>query len=97
MTEHYQGYKSILEPEQYEALAQLASKQGRTLADVAREVVRLGLESLQQKQQRLETLERLNQRRLEYHRMHGMYPGEPVAEVRAEREKQIERVMRGEP
>jgi hypothetical protein len=32
----------------------------------------------------------------EIYQTHGMYPGDPVAEVRAEREKQIDRVMRGE-
>lgn len=98
MTERDHSSQVLLEPEQYEALAQLASLQGSTISDVAQQVVRLGLEALQkQKQQRMEALERLNQRRLEYHQMHGMYPGDPVAEVRAEREKQIERVMRGEP
>ncbi len=96
MTEQDYGSQVLLEPEQYKTLAQLAGLQGSTISDVAREVVRLGLEALQ-KQKRMEALERLNQRQLEYHRRHGMYPGDIVAEVRTERQKQIERVMRGEP
>ena len=96
MTEQDHGSQVLLEPEQYATLAQLAGLQGSTISDVAREVVRLGLEALQ-KQKRMEALERLNQRQLEYHRLHGMYPGDIVAEVRTEREKQIDRVMRGEP
>ncbi|MBD2778026.1 hypothetical protein [Iningainema tapete] len=98
MSEQHNSSQLVLEPEQYAALEQLASKQNRPISDVAREVVRLGLESLEhKKQQRKEALERLEQRRLEIYRVHGMYHGDPVAEVRAEREKQIERVMRGEP
>lgn len=63
---------------------------------MAQKVVQLGLEALrQQQQQSQEALERLNQRRLEYHRINGMYAGDLIAEVRAEREKQIDRVMRG--
>lgn len=87
----------LLAPEQYETLAELAGREGRTISEIAREMVRLGLETREkQKQHNLEILERLTQRRMEYHRLHGMYPGDLVAEVRAEREKQIDRVMRGE-
>lgn len=93
MTEQNNSSQVVLEPEQYETLAQLASKQGRTISDVAQEVVRLGLESLEiKKQRRKEALERLEQMREEIYRTHGMYPGDPVAEVRTEREKQIDRV-----
>ncbi|KAB8315051.1 hypothetical protein SD81_034220 [Tolypothrix campylonemoides VB511288] len=93
MTEQNNSSQVVLEPEQYETLAQLASKQNRTISDVAQEVVRLGLESLEiKKQRRKEALERLEQMREEIYRTHGMYPGDPVAEVRTEREKQIDRV-----
>ena len=33
------------------------------------------------------------QMRQEIYRIHGMYPGDPVPEVRAKREEQIDRVM----
>jgi len=88
----------LLAPEQYETLAQMASQEGRSISDLAQEMVRLGLETREkQKQHNLEILDRLTQRRIKYHRQHGMYPGDLVAEVRAEREKQIDKVMRGEP
>ncbi len=98
MNEENKSSQLVLEAEQIDALTQLASKQGRTISDVARFVVRLGLKSLElTKQRRYVALERLEQMRQEIYRTHGMYPGDPVAEVRAEREKQIDRVMRGEP
>ncbi|MBF2008588.1 MAG: hypothetical protein IGS49_24870 [Chlorogloeopsis fritschii C42_A2020_084] len=97
MVEQNQSSQLVLEPEQYKMLAKLAKKQGRTINDVVREVVRLGLESLElRKQRRKEALERLEQTRQEIYRTQGMYQGDPIAEVRAEREKQIDRVLRGE-
>ena len=56
MLEQHNSSVLVLEPEQYEALTQLASKQNRTISDVAREVVRLGLESLEQKKQQQASL-----------------------------------------
>jgi predicted DNA-binding protein len=97
MAEQHQSSQIVLEPEQYEKLAQLANERGRTLSEVAQEIVRLGLESIERrKAEQMAILERLNRRRLEYERTHGMCQGNPVAEVRAERENQIDRVMRGE-
>ena len=70
----------------YECLLELPVTIRR--GDVAQEVVRLGLESLEiKKQRRKEALEGLEQMRQEMYRTHGMSPGDPVAEVRAEREK----------
>lgn len=99
MSEQNPQSQILLESEQYQKLAQMATNQGRTISEVAQEIVRLGLESFEarQKAHPMEILERLNQRRLEDYRKHGIYPGDIVAEVRAEREKQIDRVMRGEP
>lgn len=98
MTAQTQQSQILLPPEQYETLAQIATKQGRTISEVVQEMVRLGLESFkeQHKVRQMEILERLNKTREEIYRTHGMYPGDIVAEVRAEREKQIDRVMRGE-
>ncbi|GAB1545225.1 hypothetical protein NUACC21_79010 [Scytonema sp. NUACC21] len=97
MSEQYRSSHIVLKPEKYEAIAQLANNQDRPISEVATEVVRLELETLEQRKQgKKESLERLNQRRLEYHHQHGFYPGDPVAEVRAEREKQIDTVIREE-
>ena len=41
-------------------------------------------------------LERLNAIREEIQQSHGIYPGDLIAEVRAEREEQIERIIAGE-
>ncbi|MBC6480942.1 MAG: hypothetical protein GDA56_27365 [Hormoscilla sp. GM7CHS1pb] len=87
----------LLAPEQYETLAQLASQEGRSISDLAQEMVRLGLETREkQKQHNLEILDSLTLLREEIYQTHGMFPGDLVAQVRAEREKQIDRVMRGE-
>lgn len=95
MTKPDRSSHLVLEPDQYEILAQMARQQGSTISDVVREVVRLGLESLK-KQQRQTVLNQLAQMRQEIYQTHGIYPGDIVAEIRAEREKQINRVMRGE-
>ena len=87
----------LLLPEQYNTIAELANTQDRTISEVVRDIIRLGLETLERENaNHQETLERLNQRRLEYHRLNGTYPGDPIAEVRAERERQIETVIKGE-
>lgn len=95
----------VLEPEQYAVLAQLASRQHQTISEVAVEVVRLGLEALRQRsdvagatlrqRQPEKALERLNSLREKIQQTHGVYPGDLVAEVRAEREEQIERMITG--
>ncbi|NEP90532.1 MAG: hypothetical protein F6K18_29010 [Okeania sp. SIO2C2] len=64
----------VLEPEQYDALLQLATQKHQTLSEVAVEVVRLGLETLKQRGDRTsgegdrqfqKALERLNSLRAE--------------------------------
>jgi DNA polymerase III delta subunit len=95
MTQPDRSVGLVLEPEQYETLAQIARQQGSTIPDVVREVVRLGLESFK-KQQRQKALERLVQMRQEIFQNSGIYPGNIVSEVRAAREKQIDRIIRGE-
>ena len=87
-----------LEPEQYATLTQLATQQDRTISEVAVEVVRLGLETLKQRgdRQPQKALERLNLLREEIQQTHGIYSGDLVAEVRTEREEQIERLIAGE-
>lgn len=107
MTEQQYHPLLVLEPEQYAALTQLATQQHQTISEVAVEVVRLGLETLRQRgdvasakqRQRLpqKALKRLNALREEIQQAHGIYPGDLVAEVRAEREEQIERIIAGEP
>ena len=106
MTEQQRHPPLILEPEQYAVLTQLATQQHQSISEVAVEVVRLGLETLRQRsdvasakqRQRLpqKALKRLKALREEIQQAHGIYPGDLVMEVRAEREEQIERIIAGE-
>ncbi len=77
-----------------------------TPKNLAQEMLRLELETREkQKQHNLAILDRvacaqrnrLTLLREEIYQTHGMFPGDLVVQVRAEREKQIDRVMRGEP
>lgn len=84
----------FLEPKQYETLQQIAEARGSSVVAVVQEVVQLGIESLQkQKQQRREALQRLNRIRQEIQQTHGMIADDLVAEVRTEREAQIEQML----
>jgi|YelNatPaOPRAMG01_1025707.scaffolds.fasta_scaffold332587_2 hypothetical protein len=49
-----------------------------------------------QKQQGLEALEELSRLRERIRQRYGVYTGDPVAEVRAERALQLERVWHGD-
>jgi len=98
MTQQVSDSQVLLAQSQYETLAEIARLQDSTISDVAREVVRLGLEALQQQQQqRQEALDHLKLLREEIYQTHGMYPGDIVAQVRAEREKNMETMLKGEP
>ncbi len=88
-----------LEPEQHRALSEIAKREGRSISDVVREIVRQHLkeqEKAAQREQALEALEELTRMRKQIEARHGILPGNPVAEARAERERDIERVLRGE-
>ncbi|MBI5304228.1 MAG: hypothetical protein HY868_19000 [Chloroflexi bacterium] len=79
-----------LEPEQRRTLAQLAHREGRAVADVLRQVVRLGLVQMQTQTPRpQQALERLARIRARVYREHGLYFGDLLAETRSERERQI--------
>lgn len=94
MTQSVNPPQILLEPEQYELLQQIAQAHGSTVVAVVREVVQLGLESLQnKKQQRREALERLNRIRQEIQQTHGMIADDLVTQVRTEREAQIEQML----
>lgn len=89
----------LLEPEQHETLQKIAEREGRSLSDVAREVIQIGLEVRESDddiiwQKRQKSLERLNRIREEIREQHGIYEGNLIAEVRSERERQINRVWK---
>ncbi len=91
----------LLTPALRQRLERVAEREGRSLSDVARRALQVGLDAMEGHsdeavQQRLKALEELAELRAEITARHGVYEGDLVAEVRAEREKQMERVWRGE-
>jgi predicted DNA-binding protein len=69
----------LLEPEQHRLLAQIAEREGRSVSDLAREIVQEGIEQRQQlyaveKRKRLQALDRARQVRLAILAAHGGQP-----------------------
>ena len=84
----------LLEPEQHIALQEIAQKQGQSISKVAREVIRLGLEVLENDENsiwlgRMSAMEKLHKIRRSIQEMHGVYEGNIIEEVRAERNRQL--------
>ena len=89
----------LLESEQHQALAEIAEQEGRSISDLVREIVRQHLaERSQQAQQltALQAIERLSQIRARLQEEHGLYQGDPLAEVRAAWEEDVERTWQGD-
>ncbi len=94
MSENFHRSQILLKQEQHATLAQIASQNGRSISDVAREVVDLGLEYRGLKtEKRLKALENLEQRRKIIAKRNGVYKGNLVEEARDERKKQIEGLL----
>ena len=84
----------LLKPAQRRALARIARREGRSISEVLREMIEWGLAQREQtNQQWKQVLGRLRQMR-EANREQGVYPGDLVAEARAEREQQNEAIWR---
>jgi predicted DNA-binding ribbon-helix-helix protein len=89
----------LLESEQHQALSEIAEQEGRSISDLVREIVRQHLAERRQQTQQLtalEAIERLTQIRARLQEEHGMYQGNPLAEVRAEWEEDVERTWQGD-
>ena len=89
----------LLESEQHQALAEIAEREGRSISDLVREIVRQHLAERRQQAQQLialQAIERLTQIRARLQEEHGMYQGDPLAEVRAAWEEEIERTWQGD-
>ena len=91
----------LLTPNQRRRLEALAQQEGRSLSDVTRRAIETGLDTLEGVDEahvraRLIALAELAEMRKQNELKHGIYPGDLVAEVRAEREQDLERVWRGE-
>lgn len=89
----------LLEPEQHEALAEIAKQEQRSVSDVVREIVGAWLaaqDHAAQRQRQLQALEELTELRHQIQERHGVYAGDLVEEARAERDEDLGRVWRGE-
>jgi hypothetical protein len=89
----------LLEPEQHEALAEIAQRQNRSISNVVREILNDWLstqERASQRRRELEALEELTRLRLRVQERHGIYIGDPVEEIRAGIDEDIARVWRGD-
>jgi len=88
----------LLEAEQYQALAEIAEQEGRSISDLVREIVRQHLDERHQRAQQLtalQAIERLTQIRARLQEEHGLYQSAPLAELRAEWEEDVERIWQG--
>lgn len=84
----------FLEQEQYKAVRRLAQHQRRPIPDLVRDVVDLGLERAESIEGRSgkspkDTLRDLSALRKSIEKQAGIYPEDPVGEVRGERARQI--------
>ena len=87
----------IVEASQHEQLMRLAQAKGQSVSAVIREMIDEGLDQRRgKKEEWREALEELTKTRQEIEREHGIITRDFLAEVRAEREQDMERVWRGE-
>jgi predicted DNA-binding protein len=88
----------LLQAEQHQALAKIAEQEGRSISDLVREIVDQHLAERRQQTQQLtalQAIERLTQIRARLQEEHGLYQSDPLADVRAEWEEDVERMWQG--
>jgi len=89
----------LLEPEQHEALAEIAEREGRSISDLVREIIRQHLAQRDmeaRKRTSLQAIEELSLIRTKLREQHGLLRHDPLAEVRTEWENDLERLCPGE-
>ncbi len=87
----------LLTPTQRRRLEQIAQREKRSLSEITRRALQLGLDILERQgetweQQRRTALADLGELRRKIEDEHGIYPGDPIGEVRAARQQDTERV-----
>jgi hypothetical protein len=91
-----QRIQFFLDDDQYDAVARIATAQDRPIPDLVHDLVDLGLERLKRStQKKRRALQELIALRQSIEARQGVYPGDPVAEARAERERQIDATLLG--
>jgi hypothetical protein len=99
MSTYYRA-QILLEPEQHRTLSELAEREGRSISDLVRESVQVYLADREQDAQRereKEALDRLAELRERIRERHGTFDIDLIREARDERDRDNERVWRGEP
>jgi hypothetical protein len=99
MSTYYRA-QILLEPEQHRTLSELAEREGRSISDLVRESVQVYLVERDQETQRereQKALDRLAELRERIRERHGILNIDLVGEARDERDRDNERVWRGEP
>jgi hypothetical protein len=84
----------FLDAEQYQQVARLAETRDRPIPEVVHDLVDLGLERLKRRtQDRRTALQELTNLRRSIEQRQGTFSDDPIAEARAEREKQMNAVL----
>ncbi len=97
MTEKLYRAQILLEPKQHYELREIAQREHRSISEVAREIIAGGLADRKDgRERRLAALERLQELRRDIEAHHGVYIGDPLAEARAARERQLDRAVFGD-
>ncbi len=97
MSERYRRSQLLLEPEQHERMREIAEREGRSISDVARGLIESGLKRLAADEQaRFErsaaALDGLREIREAAQARYGIYSGDLLSEVRAQREEALDKV-----
>jgi hypothetical protein len=89
----------LLEPEQHNALVEVARREKRSISELVREIVDRWLSQQDEQhlwEKRMQALERLGQIRERIQQEYGSYKGDLIEEARSEREDDFDRIWRGE-
>jgi hypothetical protein len=88
----------LLEPEQHSALVEIAHQEERSISDLVRRIVNQYLKDRaahSERQRAIQSLRKLTDLRRKVEQRSGIYQGDVIAETRAERDEQMERVWSG--
>jgi hypothetical protein len=101
MSERYRRSQLLLEPEQHQKMREIAEREGRSISDVARGLIESGLERMAKDEQaRFErnaaALDGLREIREAAQGRYGIYAGDLLSEVRAQREEALDKIKRQE-
>ena len=85
----------LLEPEQHRTLTDIAQREGRSISDLVREILRQHLaerEQADRRQAEMQAIQELTRIRKQLQEQHGVYQVDLLTKVRTEREQDVERV-----